>query len=285
MQEYKGMNYIKPSVFILSDNGIGQSEFAARTCYNSYNQSENIAIERVKNKVNDYVSDCNIKEELYDIENSELLKQLSFVHFHHSVLEHSYITFYIKNISRGVLQELVRHRIASYSVKSTRYTLDNLMYNFILAMVHKRDIAKEYFIENSLMLDLFVTTDEKYNKLELASIFKKLKYHYDNYDKRDFIELIIPKSNVDKFIFADNDEKALEIINLKKKRNVGDAFKHIITDNFKTELTMTINLRSLKNFFDLRLNGAAWFQIQWLAQEMKNVLPKKYKSLIFKEEK
>jgi len=45
---------------------------------------------------------------------------------HHSVLEHLNYSFVIKGISRLCLQELVRHRHASYSVKSTRYTLKEL---------------------------------------------------------------------------------------------------------------------------------------------------------------
>lgn len=45
---------------------------------------------------------------------------------HSSTLEHLYYNFYIKGISRAVLQELARHRIASFSVKSTRYTLKEL---------------------------------------------------------------------------------------------------------------------------------------------------------------
>lgn len=45
---------------------------------------------------------------------------------HSSTLEHLYYNFYIQDISRACLQELARHRIASLSVKSTRYTLKEL---------------------------------------------------------------------------------------------------------------------------------------------------------------
>ncbi len=40
--------------------------------------------------------------------------------------EHLNYNFYIQGISRALLQELCRHRIASLSVKSTRYTLKEL---------------------------------------------------------------------------------------------------------------------------------------------------------------
>lgn len=45
---------------------------------------------------------------------------------HTSVLEHITFNFKIEGISRLVLQELARHRHASLSVKSTRYTLSEL---------------------------------------------------------------------------------------------------------------------------------------------------------------
>jgi len=45
---------------------------------------------------------------------------------HESVIEHCYYTFYIEGVSRAALQEIARHRMASYSVKSTRYTLKQL---------------------------------------------------------------------------------------------------------------------------------------------------------------
>ena len=42
---------------------------------------------------------------------------------HESVLEHIYLTYRIKGISRALLQELARHRHISLSVESTRHTL------------------------------------------------------------------------------------------------------------------------------------------------------------------
>jgi len=45
---------------------------------------------------------------------------------HASTLEHITYNFYIQGISRALLQELARHRMASLSVKSTRYTLKEL---------------------------------------------------------------------------------------------------------------------------------------------------------------
>lgn len=50
-------------------------------------------------------------------------------HKHHSTVEHLCFNFFIKGISRSVLQQLCRHRIASYSVESTRYTIKKHLKN------------------------------------------------------------------------------------------------------------------------------------------------------------
>ena len=54
------------------------------------------------------------------------INRVANVSKHASTIEHLYYNFDIDGISRAVLQELARHRIASYTVKSTRYTLQEL---------------------------------------------------------------------------------------------------------------------------------------------------------------
>ncbi|GHS88461.1 flavin-dependent thymidylate synthase [Campylobacterota bacterium] len=56
----------------------------------------------------------------------ELIDRVGNKNKHQSTLEHLFYTFYIQGISRAALQEIARHRIASLSVKSTRYTLKEL---------------------------------------------------------------------------------------------------------------------------------------------------------------
>ena len=75
---------------------------ATRTCYDSMSESDNLGDK-----------DLALLKKIIDSK-------------HESVLEHMVFTFKITDISRACLQELARHRIASYSVKSTRYTLKEL---------------------------------------------------------------------------------------------------------------------------------------------------------------
>ena len=56
----------------------------------------------------------------------ERMYRVANKHKHKSTIEHLVYSFDIDGVSRALLQELARHRIASYSVKSTRYTLKEL---------------------------------------------------------------------------------------------------------------------------------------------------------------
>lgn len=75
---------------------------AIRTCWNSHSKSD-------KGKLDE-----------------NLIYRVGNINKHKSVLEHLFYSFEIKGISRACLQELARHRMASLSVKSTRYTLKEL---------------------------------------------------------------------------------------------------------------------------------------------------------------
>jgi thymidylate synthase (FAD) len=142
-----------------------------------------------------------------------------------------------------------------------------------------------FFLATLLGLDLFVITDKEYLAIEIRAIYDKLMFQYNK--DNDFIDNAVAKSSIP-FIEENKGNaetlfKALE--EGKKKRNVGDAFKHIVSDNWKVDMVVTFNIRSLKNYFDLRDSGAAWFQIQWLAEAVKEVSPVKYLKLIDKKYK
>ena len=153
---------------------------------------------------------------------------------HASTLEHLVYTFYIKGISRALLQELARHRIASLSVKSTRYTLKELK---------QTNPFKEDDYENAKKF--IVLTGNTY--VDTASI------------------------------------KALN--NLQEILKMGianDIAKFCLPESYKTELTWTINARSLQNFIELRSNKAALWEIKTLANKLFNSLPSEHQYL-FKE--
>jgi thymidylate synthase (FAD) len=153
---------------------------------------------------------------------------------HASTLEHLVYTFYIEGVSRALLQELARHRIASPSVKSTRYTL---------------------------------------KELKNSEPFKE-----DDYDGAKAFIVLTGNALVDTASI-----KALNNLQAILKEGVGnDLAKFCLPESYKTELTWTINARSLQNFIELRSNKAALWEIQNMARALYAVLPKEHQYL-FKE--
>jgi len=276
MEEMYGIKYSKPEVVLLQDTGIGVAETAARTCYDSFSNSENSVVKEIEKQL----PDSNMCNSLNAIEESNLLDDLAWTYFHHSILEHANLSYLIRGTSRGVLQEHARHRIQAISVRSTRYTMSSLI-NAFVASKHGGDRA--FFIDKVLGFDMFVTNDEAYNSIEISGMYDKLEYQSQLVE--DFYSIAVAKSSLP-FLeeFVENPQALYEALqNGKKKPNVGDAFKHIITDNVKVDMVVTFNLRSLKNYLTLRDSGAAYFQIRWLAQEMMRVTPQKYLDLIVKK--
>ena len=275
MENMYGIEYSKPEVVLLQDTGIGVAEAAARTCYDSFENSENEVIKDIENQMPNAVM-C---DELNDIEESNLLDDLAWTYFHHSILEHANLSFLVRGTSRGVLQEHARHRIQAISVRSTRYTMSSVI-NAFVASRHGGD--RDFFIDTVMSFDMFVTTNKEYNRIEIGTIYDKLEYQSKVVD--DFHSIAVAKSSIPFIAELQGDaQKLFEALQAgKKKRNVGDAFKHIISDNVKVDMVVTFNLRSLKNYFTLRDSGAAFFQIRWLAQEMMRVTPSKYLDLIIK---
>lgn len=97
---------------LLEHTKLSNIVIGARTCYDSFSKGGNY----------DIPTD-DITEE-----DKGLLNTLINVKSHNSISEHVVYVFNIKGISRLNLIELSRHRLASYSVKSSRYVLKSLLY-------------------------------------------------------------------------------------------------------------------------------------------------------------
>ncbi len=150
---------------------------------------------------------------------------------HASTLEHLVYTFYIQGISRALLQELARHRVASLSVKSTRYTLKELKEIEPFALDDYKGAAR-----------FIVLTGDK--RVDSASI-----------------------------------EALNRLQGLLKEGISNDIAKYALPESYKTELTWTINARSLQNFLHLRSSKSALWEIRNLAKALFETLPHEHKYL------
>ena len=163
---------------------------------------------------------------------------------HSSTLEHLVYTFYIQEVSRAVLQELARHRIASPTVKSTRYTLKEL----------KGEV--------------------KFNLQLIPKISSDL---YESKEMKRAGKYLVWTGNIDV-----DEASFLALENLRKILKSGvsnDRAKYCLPESYKTELTWTINARSLQNFLQLRSSKAALWEIRDLAFSIYNALPESHKYL------
>ena len=274
---------------LLQDTGLGTSEYAARTCYNSFEQSENEVIKSLgypKFKDIDQTEfDDNFYGDLKDVYHSDLLDKLAWTHHHYSIIEHAVLTYKL-TMSRGVLQEFARHRIASPSVQSTRYTMKDIIDAYVASEDDQEVGSRQWFI-NKVMTFNMLSIYGKLAETEIGGMYDKLYTFERNYGV-EISELCLSKEAKEVSIryTKQSTEAVFQALHYcKAKRNAGDSIKFIVTDNWLCDVVWTINLRSLKNFLELRNSGAAWEPMQHLAQLIEQATPTKYLSLISKQHK
>ena len=197
-------------------------------------------------------SSCSIKEtrdKLTDEKVSSFVNMLAEMG-HESPLEHINFTFGIEGVSRALLAQLTRHRIASYSVQSQRYVKEN-QFEFVLPPeIEQSEDAKEEF------LSAMKKSQESYDKITQILL--------DKY-KREYIA-------------SGMDEK--QASRLSEKKAIEDA-RFVLPNACETKIICTFNARSLLNLFSQRCCNRAQWEIRALSKEMLklvcNVAPSVFK--------
>ena len=208
----------------------------ARTCWDSFDKSDTLKPQASKSGKVTYAPSIGPKD-------LELLDRVGNRFHHASILEHISMNFFIDGISRACLQELARHRMASLSVKSTRYTLKELKSEE--PFTEYTDINDQEYLPTGRERAekyLVMTTDERVNRYSILAL--------DNL--RDLV--------------------ATGMSN--------DLSKYAIPEAYRTQLTWSINLRSLQNFLSLRTDKKALPEIQHLAHLIYKTLPADAQSLV-----
>ena len=228
----------------------------ARTCWSSQDKSD--TSDTIDEKVENYLH----FEALGEVFNSPedlvrtsleattigpkdlaLIDRVGNQYHHASILEHITFNFFIDGISRACLQELARHRIASLSVKSSRYTISELRKE--QPFTEYTDIDDQEYLPTGRERAekyLVMTTDERVNRYSILAL--------DNL--RDLV--------------------ATGMSN--------DLSKYAIPESYRTQLTWSINMRSLQNFLSLRTDRKALPEIQHLANLIYETLPTDAQSLV-----
>lgn len=156
---------------------------------------------------------------------------------HESPIEHVSFTFAIEGVSRSLLAQITRHRIASYSVQSQRYVREHGFEYVMPPEIEKRPVAKAAFIRA-------MENDQRvYEELTAA----------------------LMEGHVEELLAQGVPEK--EAHRRAEKMSIEDA-RYVLPNACTTRIVMTANARSLKNFFRLRCCNRAQWEIRELAEEM-----------------
>ena len=156
---------------------------------------------------------------------------------HESPFEHASFTFAVEGVSRSLLAQLTRHRIASYSVKSQRY-------------VRELDFS-------------YVTPPEIQAIPEAAALYRRaMEQDQENYSA---LEEMLFEKHFKQALDAGVPEKQAR--RTCRKRAIEDA-RYVLPNACETQLIVTMNVRSLWNFFRLRCCNRAQWEIRDLASQM-----------------
>ncbi|MGL5439414.1 MAG: FAD-dependent thymidylate synthase [Filifactoraceae bacterium] len=169
---------------------------------------------------------------------------------HESPIEHVSFTFAVEGISRACTHQLVRHRIASYSQQSQRYVKLSQFQFIIPPAIERIDEAKDIFIE-------------------------AMKKDQEAYDK--IVDCIYNKEYERLLAEGKTEKKAMSIA---EKIAIEDA-RYVFPNACETKIVLTMNARSLYNFFAHRICERAQWEIREMAykmlEECKKVAPVLFK--------
>lgn len=186
---------------------------------------------------------CYKSEDKISNETSTKFIKMLIEHGHESVLEHEKITIlFICN--RGVSHELVRHRIASFSQESQRYC----------------NYGKDKFNNQITIIQPLWISDEQ---IELVQ-----KLNEKNYMMIDETTKIWYNSNL---------ESEQAYILLSKLGWQPQQARSVLTNDSKTEIAVTANIREWRTIFKQRTTKAAHPQMRELMcpllEELKTLIP------------
>jgi len=178
----------------------------------------------------------DLRDNLTDEKAASFVEMLSEIG-HESPIEHASFTFGIEGVSRSFLAQITRHRIASYSVKSQRYVAEKSFEYIVPPEIAADEEAKRLYIE--AMED----DNRKYN--QLADILKA--------------------KHIKEFLAEGKDEKTAA--RLAEKKAIEDA-RFVLPNACETKMIVTMNARSLQNFFRHRCCNRAQWEIREVADQM-----------------
>ena len=118
----------------------------------------------------------NVLEGLTEEKTENFVNMLSEIG-HESPIEHVSFTFAIEGVSRSLLAQITRHRMASFSVQSQRYVREKGFEYVLPPEIDKIPAAREKFIQ--AMEDDFRTIQRYRMKRKLKQMYPEVAYDYE----------------------------------------------------------------------------------------------------------
>ena len=147
---------------------------------------------------------------------------------HASPIEHASFTFGIEGVSRTFLAQVTRHRIASFSVQSQRYVRLDDFRYVVPPEIEAIPEAKEAFLAS----------------MEVKALEEKHTH--------TLMEQGMPEKTA----------------RTKASKMANEDARFVLPNACETKMVMTMNCRSLNNFFNLRCCNRAQWEIRAVADEM-----------------
>lgn len=156
---------------------------------------------------------------------------------HESPIEHASFTFGVEGVSRSLLAQITRHRLASFSVQSQRYVAEN---HFEFVLPPEIEAVPEA-------------------KAEYLRAMEEDQRHYER------LTSILKEKHLHTLMQSGMSEKAA--LRAAEKKAIEDA-RFVLPNACTTKMLVTMNARSLRNFFRLRCCNRAQWEIRELAEKM-----------------
>lgn len=174
-----------------------------------------------------------------------LLQKVIVEKGHLNIAEHISLNWDIKGISRLELIEHTRHRMGTFTVESTRYVLRKIL-------------------NGSANIDELCV----YPNLDLPE--------FDNISKDEKKEFQIQYLHFLKDAF--NRLQYFKDAGLKN-----DLLKYFLPESLRTNMSWTVNLASMQNFLEKRIDKHAHFEIRYVANKMYEILKDTYVGPLLKQ--
>lgn len=182
------------------------------------------------------VGATDLMDDMTDEKAERFVEMLSDIG-HESPIEHASFTFAIEGVSRSLMAQITRHRLASFSVQSQRY----------VKLTHFE----------------YVTPPEIKSVPEALALYDETMRHcVESY--RALAEILESKHYQD-LVEDGIDEK--DARRRAEKMAIEDA-RFVLPNASETKMVVTMNARELMHFFRLRCCGRAQWEIRALARAM-----------------